>query len=224
MTLAVPCMDGVFVRHKLFNLSLPAVETSAHSQPAGGGRSTAAGGRRLRRSSRATPVPPTTNDVTVSPSATPPPSASPPCDAHANAKPRVACCPEAAYVKMEVCSDNEEPSAAAAVVANDSDYSSCNPDDASSIGSDWQYQSAKPFVDTATNAADPAPASTQQTIVFEKDDDAACDDLLMDILSGDGEHNGDDDEFLSLLADDIVDPSCDPLESMNGFVKEELEF
>lgn len=210
---------------KLFNLSLPAVETSAHSQPAGGGSSTAAGGRRLRRSSRATPVLPTTNDVTVSPSATPPPSACPPCDAYSNDKPRVACSPVAAFVKMEVCSDDEEPSTAAAVVANDSDYSSCNPDDASSIGSDCQYQSTTAVVDAATNAADPAPASTQQTVVFEKDDDAACDDLLMDILSGDGEHIGDDDVFLSLLADDIVDSSsCAPLESMNGFVKQELVF
>lgn len=134
----------------------------------------------------------------------------------------------ATSVKVEVSSDDEEEehSAAAVFVANDSDYSSCTVDDVSSIASDCQqHKCAAAFADddSAMKATDPA--SRPQPAVFDKDDDAACDDLLMDILSGDGQPDGDDDGFLSLLADDIVNLPCSAsLESVNGFVKQEIEF
>ena len=72
----------------------------------------------------------------------------------------------------------------------------------------------------------------QQMVTFDRDDDAACDNLLLDILSGDGQGQGGDDGFLSLLADDmIVDPSCttsetspEPLQGLDCFVKEETRF
>lgn len=75
----------------------------------------------------------------------------------------------------------------------------------------------------------------QQMVPFDRDDDddAACDNLLLDILSGDGQGQGGDDGFFSLLADDmIIDPSCttsaeaspEPLGGLNCFVKEETSF
>lgn len=73
----------------------------------------------------------------------------------------------------------------------------------------------------------PLPQLQPGTIVFDKDDEAACDDLLMDILSGDGDDDG--GCFLPLLADDPCNgqhasPPPFALGSLNNFVKQEVEF
>lgn len=113
-------------------------------------------------------------------------------------------------VKMEVTSDCDEgrngvvvPTPAAAV-AGDSGYSSSSTlDDSTSFATGGPHQ--------------------QQAVEFDRDDDAACDSLLMDILSGgDGQQGdgNDDDGFLSLLSDMmIVNPASEGLNI--SFVKRE---
>lgn len=66
----------------------------------------------------------------------------------------------------------------------------------------------------------------QHVVIFDKDDEAACDDLLMDILSGDGDADVSGDGFLSLLTDDCMpaaSPVCGSTPS-KSFVKEEMTF
>ncbi|CAM9751696.1 unnamed protein product [Ectocarpus fasciculatus] len=118
-------------------------------------------------------------------------------------------------VKMEVTSDCDEgrdgvvvPAPAAAPVGDSGGYSSSS----STLGD------STPFAADGPNQ--------QQTVEFDRDDDAACDSLLMDILSGgdgqQGDGNNDDDGFLSLLSDDdmmIVNPASEGLNV--GFVKRE---
>ncbi|CAM9288160.1 unnamed protein product [Ectocarpus sp. 6 AP-2014] len=115
-------------------------------------------------------------------------------------------------VKMEVTSDCDEgrdevvvPTPSAAVVG-DSGYSS-----SSTLGDSTHFAAGGPH--------------QQQAVEFDRDDDAACDSLLMDILSGGDGQQGDgneDDGFLSLLSDDdmmIVNPASEGLNV--GFVKRE---
>lgn len=69
---------------------------------------------------------------------------------------------------------------------------------------------------------------------FDTDDEAACDDLLMDILSGNGDADVNGDGFLSLLTDEEVMANGGTavggcglrsvgLVSNSSFVKEETE-
>lgn len=63
----------------------------------------------------------------------------------------------------------------------------------------------------------------EQPAVFDKDDEAACDDLLMDILSGDGDGGVHGDGFLSLLTDDGASTASGGGSGSNAsFVKEEM--
>lgn len=75
--------------------------------------------------------------------------------------------------------------------------------------------------DDFTSTCDPS--QHQQPAVFDKDDEAACDDLLMDILSGDGDGGVHDNGFLSLLTDDGTSaPAGGACGSNPSFVKQEM--
>lgn len=93
------------------------------------------------------------------------------------------------------------------------------------------YSSTSTFDDASSTAEPPHLDEHDEAVAFDRDDDAACDHLLLDILSGSGEEGGADDGFLSLLADDMIanEPSSEgasheALEGLNGFVKREIEF
>lgn len=116
-------------------------------------------------------------------------------------------------VKMEVTSDCDEERSGVVV-----------PTPAAAVVGDSGYASSSTLGDSTPFAAD-GPHQQQQAVEFDRDDDAACDSLLMDILSGgDGQQGegNDDDGFLSLLSDDdmmIVNPASEGLNV--GFVKRE---
>lgn len=117
-------------------------------------------------------------------------------------------------VKMEVSSDCEGDSngnlagrgTSAAIV--DGGYSSSSTlDDTPYTSEDEQHQHQQDL--------------SSDRVEFDKDDNAACDSLLRDIL-GQQDSSGDDDEFLSLLSDGdmmIVNPASEGLSE--GFVKRE---
>lgn len=224
-----------FVRQN-FNLSLPAVETAAHGHTA----ATRNADRRrvsLRASGRrASCANPTASSCVASPGAQcpalfshleskhvdsgfhPGAAAVTPGDVAPGAtapNPLV----RSSLVKREVSSDEGEGEGAAVIVDG---YSSSSTSDDTSTTAKQQPSAAKGTVLQQRQ-------QQQHELVFDKDDDAACEDLLLDILSGNGEERDGDDGFLSLLADDIiVNPSSESapesLESLNGFVKREIEF
>lgn len=85
-----------------------------------------------------------------------------------------------------------------------------------------------PFMtdDLDTTLPHGVPDEQQHVVIFDKDDEAACDDLLKDILSGDGDADVSGDGFLSLLSDDCMSeasPVCGSTSS-KSFVKQEMTF
>eukprot|EP00904_Undaria_pinnatifida_P005436 jgi/Undpi1/2021/HiC_scaffold_12.g05407.m1 len=122
--------------------------------------------------------------------------------------------------------DDDDDKTASAAVVLDGYSSSSTLDDLSSA---TERQDCSCFVKEARTLQQ---QQQQQMVPFDRDDDDACDNLLLDILSGDGQGQDGHDGFFSLLADDmVVDPSCsgsqtapEPLQGLNCFVKEEAGF
>lgn len=118
-------------------------------------------------------------------------------------------------VKMEVSSDceghgsNMSRVGAATAAVVDGGYSSSSASDDTPYTSEEEQQQQ---------------ALSSDRVEFDKDDNAACDSLLRDIL-GQQDDSGEDDEFLSLLSDGdmnmmIVNPASEGLN--DGLVKREL--
>lgn len=122
-------------------------------------------------------------------------------------------------VKMEVASDCEAAAArdgVSAVVVDGGYSSSSSLEDTPSTAEEHQPQQQQPHSYNQPQAC----SAEQANIQFDRDDDAACDSLLRDIL---GQDYGECDEgFLSLLSDEdmmIVNPASEGLNV--GFVKRE---
>lgn len=167
-------------------------------------------------------ITPASSSTTRTATTSPPSTELPPATTTAPALPPIAAVTATAaaalssIVKMEISSDSDEGETSGAPVTIDGYSSSSTFDDSSSSSSSLsdQYQ-------------------YQQAIVgFDENDEAACDDLLLDIFSEDGGvHAGHDDEsFLSLLASDLIgrlssQPSApESMDSLNNFVKQEIGF
>lgn len=67
----------------------------------------------------------------------------------------------------------------------------------------------------------PTPSLQQQQAALDKDEDAACDDLIFDILSGDGQPYN-NDGFLSHLTDDMIVASSETIGGLSSSVKHEI--
>ena len=86
---------------------------------------------------------------------------------------------------------------------------------------DGGYSSSSTLDDTPYTSEEEEQQQQVDSVEFDKDDNAACDSLLRDIL-GQQDGSADDDEFLSLLSEGdmmIVNPASEGLSE--GFVKRE---
>ena len=225
-----------FVRHlNELNMCLPAVETAAHGHNAAtspdGRRSLRSSCRRrassasmsasarshqyaLRSAAVTTPSTPTSKrshrESSHRPPATGECSEATPVSSLAPAlvpsQPSVRSC----QVKLEVSSDKGTTEEASIVV---DDNSSLTLGDAPTVSRPECEPSRSPPFKQSPLLKQQQDLQQQTMTIFDKDDDAACDDLLLHILSDDGQSLGSSDGFLSLLIDDMI-TSTSSLESI----------